>query len=155
MTTPPYIQRLRKAVGSELLMVPSVIARVRNQAGEVLLIQRSDNGVWDFPGGMIDPGETPAAAILREVREETGLAVSIEQLIGVLGGAAYRHTFPGGDVVEPLLVIFACSLVSGELKIQPDEIDDVRFFAPEALPGPMPAYPDWVLNDDGPGFEAP
>lgn len=155
MTIPPYIQRLREAVGSELLMVPSVIARVRNQAGEVLLIQRSDNGVWDFPGGMIDPGETPAAAILREVREETGLDVRIEHLIGVLGGATYRHTYPGGDVVEPLLVIFACRLVDGELKIQSGEIDDARFFAPEALSGLMPPYPDWVLSDAGPGFEAP
>ena len=64
-----YVRGLRARVGRELLLVPGVAAVVRDGAGRVLAQHRADNGVWGLPGGAIDPGEAPACAVVREVRE--------------------------------------------------------------------------------------
>ncbi len=69
----PYMKNLRAQLGPQLVMSPSVAAIIRNEAGQILFLVRADNGLWDLPAGAIDPGETPAQAIVREVREETGL----------------------------------------------------------------------------------
>ena len=59
-----------------------LVGGIVSHKGKVLLLKRLDAkkflpGYYDFPGGKIDPGEDPNAAILREVKEETGLTVSI------------------------------------------------------------------------------
>jgi ADP-ribose pyrophosphatase YjhB (NUDIX family) len=64
-------------------MVPSVNVVIENEAGEVLLIQRSDNGNWAVPGGAIDLGESMTGAAIRETREETGIECEITGLIGI------------------------------------------------------------------------
>ena len=58
-------------------------AIVLNEAGEVLLIRRSDNGRWCLPGGHMDYGETVAQCVTREAYEETGIEVEVERLSGV------------------------------------------------------------------------
>jgi 8-oxo-dGTP pyrophosphatase MutT (NUDIX family) len=55
-------------------------ALVQNERGDVLLVRRADDGRWAMPGGWVDPGETPAQAVVREVAEETGLQVSAPRL---------------------------------------------------------------------------
>jgi 8-oxo-dGTP pyrophosphatase MutT (NUDIX family) len=58
---------------------PTATALILNSKGNVLLIKRTKQpwkGLWGFPGGHVDAGETPRKTILREVREETGLVVS-------------------------------------------------------------------------------
>ncbi|ONI79105.1 NUDIX hydrolase [Kribbella sp. ALI-6-A] len=64
-------------------MVPSVNVVIENEAGEVLVIQRSDNGNWAVPGGAIDLGESMTQAAIRETREETGIECEITGLIGI------------------------------------------------------------------------
>lgn len=61
--------------GENLAADPIVVAGDLDRDGEryVLLIQRSDTGQWAIPGGMVDPGETAPAALVRELREETGV----------------------------------------------------------------------------------
>ncbi len=56
---------------------------VFDEAGRMLLTQRRDLPFWCLPGGRVDPGETPMEAVVREVAEETGLAVEMERLVGV------------------------------------------------------------------------
>ena len=62
--------------------------------GRLLILRRSENqmlgGLWEFPGGKLEPGETPAEAVEREVREETGLRVGVGPLVGVIRHA-YSH----------------------------------------------------------------
>jgi mutator protein MutT len=53
-----------------------------NPTGQVLLIQREDTNTWTFPGGGIDPGESPEQAAVREAKEESGYQVEILRNIG-------------------------------------------------------------------------
>jgi ADP-ribose pyrophosphatase YjhB (NUDIX family) len=62
---------------------PGVAAVIPNGEGRILLQRRSDNGLWGLPGGSVEIGESVRDAILREVREETGLSVEVVRLIGV------------------------------------------------------------------------
>lgn len=61
-----------------------------NSQGEVLMIRRADNNEWQIPGGVVEPGEQPTEAAIRETLEETGILVSIGSCTGV-----YTHTERG------------------------------------------------------------
>ena len=89
MAISPYMKNLRAHFGSQLVLMPSVAAIIRNEAGQILFLVRADNGLWDLPAGAIDPGETPAQAVVREVREETGLIVEPVAVGGVFGGPGF------------------------------------------------------------------
>ncbi|MEK8109893.1 NUDIX domain-containing protein [Micromonospora sp. M12] len=118
MATPDYIVGLRKHVGHDLLWLPSVSAVVRNDAGELLLGQRADDGRWSVVSGFVEPGEQPATALVREVREETGLEVAPVRLSSAV---SHPHTYPNGDRCEYLNLGFLCRLVSGTARVNDDE----------------------------------
>jgi ADP-ribose pyrophosphatase YjhB (NUDIX family) len=63
-------------------LVPSVNVVVVNDAGEILMIRRTDNGNWAVPGGAIDLGESVAQAAVRETREESGIECATTGLVG-------------------------------------------------------------------------
>jgi 8-oxo-dGTP pyrophosphatase MutT (NUDIX family) len=64
-------------------LVPSVNVVVVNDAGQILLIKRSDNDNWALPGGAIDLGESMTQAGVRETKEETGIDCEIVGLVGI------------------------------------------------------------------------
>jgi 8-oxo-dGTP pyrophosphatase MutT (NUDIX family) len=68
-----------------------------NPAGQVLLQRRSDDGEWGLPGGALEPGEEPAEALVREIREETALEVVPERIVGVYAGPDFFVRYPNGD----------------------------------------------------------
>jgi ADP-ribose pyrophosphatase YjhB (NUDIX family) len=80
----------------------SVDAAVFDESGRLVLIQRADNGAWAMPGGAAEVGETPAEAVAREVREETGLEVRAVQLLGIYDSrlAGRDPPLPGGVSVR-------------------------------------------------------
>lgn len=129
-----YIRGLREKVGTDLLFMPGAAAVIRNEAGEILLQRRSDNGEWGLPGGALDPGEEPAEGVIREVREETGLVVIPERLSGVYGGQENVIEYPNGDRAAVLSMVFVCRVVGGNLQINDDESLELRYFAPDSLP---------------------
>jgi 8-oxo-dGTP diphosphatase len=131
MPVSPYIAGLRAHIGHDLLMLPSVSAVVRNDAGQILLARRSDNGRWSLPAGVVDPGEQPADAALREVFEETGVRAAIERIGGV---ATHPVVYPNGDRCEYLNVWFRCRAVSGRAQVNDDESVEVSWFDPDVLP---------------------
>jgi ADP-ribose pyrophosphatase YjhB (NUDIX family) len=140
-----YLKNLRSKVGNELLLVPSVAAVIKDEEGRVLLIKRSDNRRWSLPAGGIDPGETPAQAITREVQEETGLRVGPTRVLGVFGGEGFRHTYENGDRVEFLCVLFKCEVLGGRLEAIDGEALGFRYFETEDLPDLILKYPRHVF----------
>ncbi len=106
---------------------PKVVAAVIPVLdGRVALVRRAmtpRRGSWVFPGGYVDAGEQVEDAARRETKEETGLDVCIERLIGVYSRA-------GEDVV---LVVFAGRVTGGTLVAGVEEIE-AGWFAPDALP---------------------
>ncbi len=129
-----YIRTMRARIGTDLLFVCGATAVVVNDAGEILLHRRSDNGRWWLPGGAIDPGEEPADAVVREVWEETGVKVIPERIVGVYAGPEQFSQYPNGDQIAVLSVTFACRPVGGEARVHDDESLEVRYFPQDALP---------------------
>ncbi len=99
-------------------------------SGQILLTQREDFEVWCLPGGNVDSGESVAQAAVREAREETGLDVQLERLVGIYSIPRWRA---GGSHV----VVFAARPAGGSLKPQPSEVVAARYFDPDALPEPL------------------
>jgi 8-oxo-dGTP pyrophosphatase MutT (NUDIX family) len=131
MPIPPYLRELRRHVGHAMLMVPSVSAVVRDEAGRLLLGRRSDTGEWSLLAGIVDPGEQPADAVVREIREESAVEVRVD---GVAGVALHPMTYPNGDECQFLNVWFRCTATGGEARVNDDELLEVRWFPAGALP---------------------
>ncbi|MFC8848173.1 NUDIX domain-containing protein [Micromonospora sp. NPDC057141] len=131
MGVPDYVVRMREHVGHDLLWLPSVSAVVRNDAGELLLGKRSDDGRWSVVSGFVEPGEQPATAVVREVEEETGLRVAPQRLSSVL---SRPHTYPNGDRCEYLNLGFHCRLLGGTARVNDDESEAVEWFPMDRLP---------------------
>jgi ADP-ribose pyrophosphatase YjhB (NUDIX family) len=116
---------------------PSVAAIIRNTEGHVLLQRRSDNGLWGLPGGSVEIGESVTTAIVREVREETGLAVEVERLVGVYSDPAFQVVrYKDGNVVHYINTLMTCRIVGGTLQTC-DETLDLKFFDPAHLPADL------------------
>jgi ADP-ribose pyrophosphatase YjhB (NUDIX family) len=113
-------------------LVPAASAVVVDQAGRILLIRRSDNGLWAIPGGLMDLGEDIACTVRREVKEETGLDVEPEAIVGIYSNPRHVIEFPNGEVRQQFSVCFACRLLGGELTTSA-ESPEVGFFTPAAI----------------------
>ncbi|HEY4105208.1 MAG TPA: NUDIX domain-containing protein [Polyangiaceae bacterium] len=146
MPISPYLKKLRAHVGTDLLLTCAVAAIIRNERGEVLFLRRADNGEWDLPAGALDPGESPAFGLIREVREETGLEVDVVGIIGVFGGEAFRVRYPHGDLTEYLTVVFECRVVGGSLGGDPGETSELRYFGPNERPALQVAFPNELFT---------
>ncbi|NQW29072.1 MAG: NUDIX domain-containing protein [Ignavibacteria bacterium] len=111
----------------------SVDAFITNDSGEVLLIKRADSGVWATPGGFVDVGETPAAGVVREVMEETGLEIEVVQLLGVFSSLNYKYHYYKWTDNEVVQILFAAKIVGGT-PTHTDEALDVQWFPQHDLP---------------------
>lgn len=87
-----------------------VAGLMRDGDGRVLITQRrADQSLplqWEFPGGKVEPGEAPVAALVRELHEEIGCVVDVGRIWEVL-----FHAYPTFDLV---MLVYACTIVDGE-----------------------------------------
>jgi HAD superfamily hydrolase (TIGR01450 family) len=129
-------------------VLPGVAAVVLDREGRVLLIQRSDNGLWGIPTGHIEPGETVSEAIIREVREETGLQVAIQRASGIYSQPdAQIYTYPSGEIAHFITTCFRCEVVGGALQSDGQETLAAIFANPQHLPEPfMPVHRQWISD---------
>lgn len=97
----------------------SVAALVTNSRGEILLVNSPWRG-WEYPGGLIEPGETFQEALKREVREEAGIEIEITGFVGICKNV-------GKDIVN---IDFKARYLSGELRTS-EESTEVIWATPE------------------------
>ena len=98
----------------------SVAALVTNDEGKILLVNSPWRG-WEYPGGLIEPGESFEAALKREIREESGVEAEITGFVGICKNL-------GGNIVN---IDFTARYTGGELTTS-DESTEVGWFTPEA-----------------------
>lgn len=132
MPTPDFVLALRERLGHDLLWMAGVTAVVRDERGHVLLGRRADNGRWGLVSGILEPGEQPAAGLVREIEEETGVVARVEALAGVW--TQPEVTYPNGDRAQYLDLCFLARHVSGEARVNDDESTEVGWFAVDTLP---------------------
>jgi 8-oxo-dGTP diphosphatase len=105
------------------LVVAGLIAR----DGRVLISQRrADQSLplaWEFPGGKVEPGEAPSAALARELREELGVTAEVGAIWDVL-----FHAYPAFDLV---MLVYAARIVEGEPRAV--EVEDVAWVSADEL----------------------
>ena len=142
-----HLEELRNELGHRLLLLPSVGALIWDNSGRLLLQRRTDDNRWGLPGGGIDPGETPAQAVVRETREETGLQIIPQRVAGIFGGIPFRHRYPNGDEVESTEVVFDCTIVGGALREQKGETAALQFFEPAIAAERLLQYPGELFTD--------
>jgi ADP-ribose pyrophosphatase YjhB (NUDIX family) len=119
----------------EVRLSVSAVVRPADGTGRILLMRRSDNGLWGLPGGYVEPGESVVDATAREVREETGWRVRVGRLVGVYSDPARQViAYADGRRVQAVNLCFEAVAVEAGEPTTPDETLDTGYFAPEALP---------------------
>lgn len=127
-----YVSWLRSKVGHEKVILVFASGCIFNEKGEVLLQRRADSSKWGFPGGAIELGETPEAAAVREVKEETGLDVEVGALLGVF--TEPDMTYPNGDAAQSICIAYELKITGGHLTCDQDETLELRFFPVQEAP---------------------
>ena len=104
-----------------------VVAAIIRRAGKILITQRPDNvhlgGMWEFPGGKVEAGETLELALQREIQEELGLGVRVDDEFFRID-----HDYPSRSV---RLHFFNCTIIEGEA--QPLDVADLQWVEPQQL----------------------
>jgi 8-oxo-dGTP pyrophosphatase MutT (NUDIX family) len=108
-------------------MVPSVNVIVASDAGEILLIRRSDNDNWALPGGAIDLGESVAQAAVRETKEETGIDCEVTGLVGIYTDPKHIILYTSnGEARQEFAIVLTAHPLGGQLTPS-DESREVRW----------------------------
>jgi ADP-ribose pyrophosphatase YjhB (NUDIX family) len=145
MLVEEWMNQVGRGVAGYVTPKVAVGAVVGNDRGEILLVQRADNGVWLYPTGWADIGYSASEVAVKEVFEETGIEVEPVRLIAVLDGLRLGFT-----QVPLYSLVFHCKVLGGELRGHPLECLDVGWFAEDDLPSPLAGASRWSV----PAFQA-
>jgi 8-oxo-dGTP pyrophosphatase MutT (NUDIX family) len=129
-----YTGQLRKIVGKQKLIIPSIRAIIQNDVGEVLFIRRRGNGSWAMPAGAIELNESILDCLSREVKEETGLIVSKATLIATYTEPRFSVKNDYGDEYQGFELLFKVDEWSGSLVHVTDETTEACFYSLAELP---------------------
>ncbi|GAA3133141.1 NUDIX hydrolase [Streptosporangium carneum] len=114
-------------------LVPSVNVVVTNEAGEILMIRRSDNGNWAVPGGAIDLGESLPEAAICETLEETGVRCEITGLVGTYTDPRHVILYTSdGEALQEFSTVLASRAVDEKPTLS-DESQEVRWVPRDAV----------------------
>ena len=129
-----------ESCGETVFLDPKVaVAVVATDDGKILMVKRAIDpmmGRWSLPAGYVDRGEVVEEAAAREVREETGVEVRLDSLLGV-------YSSPGAPVI---LIVYAATITAG-VASPGDEALDVGLFGVEELPEMPFPHDDEIMRD--------
>ncbi|HZH59910.1 MAG TPA: NUDIX hydrolase [Metabacillus sp.] len=102
---------------------------VENENGEWLVVKKKYGGLkgmWSFPAGFVNQGETVDDAVLREVKEETGISATINGVVGIRSGVIGEH-------ISDNMIIFFLTAKTKEIFVQEGELEEAIFMNPDEL----------------------
>ena len=111
-----YILDLRKTVGHRPLLQVGASVIVVDSEGRILLQKRRDNGLWGYAGGSVE------------------LFANELELFVVFSGKILHYTYPNGDEVSNIDIVYLCRSYSGEITPQASEVSELRFFSASEMP---------------------
>ncbi len=129
-----YMLDLRKYVGKKCLIQVAASIIIINSKGEILLGKRADNGMWGYAGGSMEIDEKPEECAKRELYEEMGLIANEITLFMINAGKETHYTYPNGDEVSNVEIIYLCNNYQGEIKAIDRELTELKFFKIDNLP---------------------
>ncbi|MGB1249608.1 MAG: NUDIX domain-containing protein [Candidatus Promineifilaceae bacterium] len=143
-----YMRWIRPKIGHTKIFMAASGVVVYNDQGHILLQKRTDFDEWGIPGGALDLGESLSECAVREVLEETGLQVAINDLVGVYSEPKYDVLYPNGDETQQFTMIVTAHVVGGQLAPDLVETSELWWCPPEQLPfGQMRPWFDQMLHD--------
>lgn len=126
---------------------------VTDGGGKVLLVKSERRG-WEFPGGQVEVGESLPHAVIREIREESGVSAEVVGIVGIYSNTSKRPGWNGVREIPTIVnVDFRCRYLSGELTLSDETVDFGWFSREEAVK--LVSYPKYILrlqkmlDDDG------
>jgi len=125
-----YIHELRKITGPRKLILNCAGALIVRD-DRILFQRRTDNGKWGLIGGLLEMNETYEEAALREIREETGLEVVLDNFLGIFHN--HNMVWGNGDAAHVISAMYTAHIASGEPRID-EESFELRFFSREEIP---------------------
>ena len=131
-------------------IVVAVTVFVLDDQDRVLLIRRTDNGLWAIPGGAQDFGEYIAETAVRETREESGIDIEVTGIVGIYTNPSHVMAYSDGEVRQQFSICFRARYLSGE-PTPSDESSEVRWVPKEQL-DQLPIHPSMRLRIDH-GYE--
>jgi ADP-ribose pyrophosphatase YjhB (NUDIX family) len=113
-------------------IVVAVSAFVQDEHGRLLMIRRTDNDLYSIPGGAQDVGETIGQAVIREVKEETGIDVEPTDIIGVYSDPKHVVAYTDGEVRQQFSICFQARPTGGDLRTS-NESSEVHWVPKDEL----------------------
>lgn len=135
-----YLWQLRQTIGNELALMPGAMVALRRDDGRVLLTKRADDDTWCLPAGAAETGGSFARTAIEELDEETGVKVSVDDLIPFAClSEAEAHTihYPNGDVTHCFALCFMAEKWQGDPRPDRDESTEVQFVELSNVPEPV------------------
>lgn len=106
---------------------------ITNNKNEILLVKNPRKG-WEYPGGIVEPGETVPQGLIREIKEETGINAEIINIVGIYSNTKKKKGYNGVKEVPTIVTIdFICKYASGNLTTSDESIEVKWFTKKEAL----------------------
>lgn len=133
-----WLRTIGRGVSGYVTPKVAIGAVVGDDEGRLLLIQRSDSGVWLYPTGWADIGYSPAEVAAKEVLEETGIRCEVVKPLAILDGLRQ-----GFSRIPLYSIVFLCRAVGGSLSPHPHECLDAGWFTRDNLPSPLASFDRW------------